>query len=86
MKDDRRYLDETAASLRDQGLTVTVKLALGDPPAEILRTAHDEQCDLIAMTLTATRLIATCFLAAPFTRSGTSHDAGAAGAGGPMSQ
>ena len=57
MKDDRRYLDETAASLRAQGLTVAVKLALGDPPTEILRTAHDEQCDLIAMTTHGHRFI-----------------------------
>ena len=40
MKDDRRYLEETAAGLRAQGLTVAVKLALGDPPAEILHTAR----------------------------------------------
>ena len=57
MKDDRRYLDETAAQLRVQGLTVAVKLALGDPPTEILRTAHDEQCDLIAMTTHGHRFI-----------------------------
>jgi nucleotide-binding universal stress UspA family protein len=57
MKDDRRYLEETAAQLREEGLTVEVKLALGDPPAEILRTAGDEHCDLIAMTTHGHRLI-----------------------------
>ena len=57
MKDDRRYLEETAARLREEGLTVEVKLALGDPPAEILRTARDEHCDLIAMTTHGHRLI-----------------------------
>jgi nucleotide-binding universal stress UspA family protein len=57
MKDDRRYLDETAASLRAQGLTAAVKLALGDPPSEILRTAREEGCDLIAMTTHGHRLI-----------------------------
>lgn len=57
MKDDRRYLEETAAQLREEGLTVEVKLALGDPPTEILRTAGDEHCDLIAMTTHGHRLI-----------------------------
>jgi nucleotide-binding universal stress UspA family protein len=57
MKDDRRYLEETAAGLRTQGLTVVVKLALGDPPAEILNTARNEGCDLIAMTTHGHRLI-----------------------------
>ena len=57
MKDDRRYLEETAAQLREEGLTVEVKLALGDPPTEILRTAEDEHCDLIAMTTHGHRLI-----------------------------
>jgi nucleotide-binding universal stress UspA family protein len=57
MKDDRRYLDETAARLRAEGLAVEVKLALGDPPGEILRTAREEHCDLIAMTTHGHRLI-----------------------------
>ena len=57
MKDDRRYLEDTAAKLRAEGLTVTVKLALGDPPTEILNTAGDEGCDLIAMTTHGHRLI-----------------------------
>ena len=57
MKEDRRYLDESAASLRAQGLTAAVKLALGDPPTEILRTAREENCDLIAMTTHGHRLL-----------------------------
>jgi nucleotide-binding universal stress UspA family protein len=57
MKDDRRYLEETATRLRGDGLTVAVKLALGDPPTEILRTAQEEHCDLIAMTTHGHRLI-----------------------------
>jgi nucleotide-binding universal stress UspA family protein len=57
MKDDRRYLNETATRLRGEGLTVAVKLALGDPPTEILRTAQEEHCDLIAMTTHGHRLI-----------------------------
>jgi len=57
MKEDRRYLEETAAGLRAKGLTVNVKLALGDPPGEILKAARDEACDLIAMTTHGHRLI-----------------------------
>ena len=57
MKADRLYLEETATSLRAQGLTVTAHLALGDPPTEILRTAQAESCDLIAMTSHGHRLI-----------------------------
>src|SRR5213080_3790155 len=57
MKADRAYLDRTAAQLRGAGLSVTAHLALGDPPAEILRCAEKEQCDLIAMTSHGHRLL-----------------------------
>ena len=57
MKADRAYLEQTAARLRAEGLSVTTQLALGDPPAEILKTAESEQCDLIAMTSHGHRLI-----------------------------
>jgi nucleotide-binding universal stress UspA family protein len=58
MQLDQQYLDDTAATLRASGLKVAVKLALGDPPREILRVASDEECDLIAMTTHGHRLIA----------------------------
>jgi len=57
MKADRAYLDRTAEQLRAEGLSVTAHLALGDPPAEILRCAENEQCDLIAMTSHGHRLL-----------------------------
>ena len=57
MKADRDYLETAAAQLRADGLEVTVQLALGDPPSEILRAAADAQCDLIAMTTHGHRLI-----------------------------
>ncbi len=57
MKADRDYLANTATHLRAQGLTVATQLALGDPPAEILKTAQAEHCDLIAMTSHGHRLI-----------------------------
>ena len=50
MKDDRVYLEKIAGELRRKNLVVTTLLALGDPPAEILKIAAGENCDLIAMT------------------------------------
>ncbi|HEY4416476.1 MAG TPA: universal stress protein [Verrucomicrobiae bacterium] len=49
MKHDREYLEKTAERLRAKNLTVGIKLALGSPPAEILKYAEAEHCDLIAM-------------------------------------
>ena len=57
MKNDRAYLEMTTARLRAQGLSVSAKLALGDPPKEILKTAAAENCDLIAMTSHGHRLL-----------------------------
>lgn len=57
MKADRQYLEHVASQLRAQGLTVAARLALGDPPGEILKTAEAEQCSLIAMTSHGHRLI-----------------------------
>jgi nucleotide-binding universal stress UspA family protein len=57
MKTDRAYLELTAKELRAEGLTVATHLALGDPPAEILKTARAEKCDLIAMTSHGHRLL-----------------------------
>ena len=57
MKADRAYLEQTAAQLRAEGLSVSLHLALGDPPTEILKTAEGENCDLIAMTSHGHRLI-----------------------------
>ena len=57
MKADRKYLETTAQPLRAAGLEVTVHLALGDPPTEILKAAEREQCDLIAMTTHGHRLL-----------------------------
>ena len=50
MKADRHYLETTAEKLRAAGLQVTTRLALGEPPVEILNIATAENCDLIAMT------------------------------------
>lgn len=57
MKEDRKYLETVTSQLRGEGLAVAAHLALGDPPTEILKTAEDEQCDLIAMTTHGHRLL-----------------------------
>jgi nucleotide-binding universal stress UspA family protein len=57
MRDDRGYLESTAANLKEQGINVSFHLALGDPPREIVKTADREKCDLIAMTTHGHRLI-----------------------------
>jgi manganese transport protein len=57
MRADQKYLNDTAESLRLDGLKVSVHLALGDPPREIVKVAQAEQCDLIAMTTHGHRLI-----------------------------
>ncbi|HEY1582187.1 MAG TPA: universal stress protein [Chthoniobacterales bacterium] len=50
MQEDRAYLKKAAGDLQAEGLEVTTQLALGDPATGILKTADDENCDLIAMT------------------------------------
>ena len=47
----------SAAGLRAQGLRVETRLALGNPPAEIVRMAESEHCDLIAMASHGHRLL-----------------------------
>jgi manganese transport protein len=62
MKEDRRYLERVAEDLRKKGARVSILLALGDPPAEILKTAASEHCDLIAMTMHGHRFLADLVL------------------------
>src|ERR1051326_7239211 len=57
MWEDRQYLEKTAEKLRAEGVTITIKLAVVAPPDEILKTAREEKCDMIAMTTHGHRLI-----------------------------
>jgi nucleotide-binding universal stress UspA family protein len=57
MKDDRSYLAAIAQGLKEVGVKVDTRLALGDPPTGIMKTAEEENCDLIAMTTHGHRLI-----------------------------
>lgn len=57
MRADREYLEARATELQANGISVSVKLALGNPPVEIVRASVAEKCDLIAMASHGHRLI-----------------------------
>ncbi len=61
MKNDREYLEKTADELGAKGLAVTTVLALGDPPAEILKAADSEHCELIMMATHGHRFFGDLF-------------------------
>jgi manganese transport protein len=58
MKQDWSYLETTAGRLRSEtGLTIGTRLALGSPPAQIVKVAAAENCDLIALASHGHRLV-----------------------------
>ena len=57
MKADRAYLEKVARDFRAKKISVTTKLAMGNPPTEIVKTAEAEHCDLIAMAGHGHRLV-----------------------------
>ncbi|EDY21890.1 UspA domain protein [Chthoniobacter flavus Ellin428] len=58
MREDWTYLEETAARLRgESGLKIETRLALGNPPTQILQVAEQEHCDLIALASHGHRLV-----------------------------
>ena len=61
MKNDREYLEKVAGQLRGDGYAVETMLALGDPPAEIIKAAEGEHCDLIALAGHGHRLFGDIF-------------------------
>ena len=61
IKEDRGYLEHIAGELRARKLSVTTMLAMGNPPAEILKVAAEEHCDLIAMTSHGHRFLGDLF-------------------------
>jgi manganese transport protein len=61
MRNDRAYLETVAMQLRHDGFTVETELALGNPPAQIVKVAHDHHCDLIAMAGHGHRLFGDLF-------------------------
>ena len=50
MRSDRAYLEQLRSDLMSRGLTVTTKLAMGDPATELIRSAEEHDVDLIAMS------------------------------------
>ena len=68
MKSDRAYLEKAASGLRQQGLTVAIALALGNPPTEILKIAEAEDCKLIAMTSHGHRFFGDLFHGSTITK------------------
>lgn len=50
MRQDREALESIAARMRSDGLNVTILLARGSPPDQILKAVSQADCDLIAMT------------------------------------
>ena len=50
IRDDRQYLEQLCQRLVERGFDVRGRLALGDPATELVKVAHDEQVDLIAMS------------------------------------
>lgn len=61
MKEDRDYLEKISRRLLAEKLTVSTRLALGNPPTEILKVAQAEHCDLIAMAGHGHRLFGDIF-------------------------
>jgi manganese transport protein len=50
IRDDRAYLQRRTDELRNAGLEVENRLAMGDPATEIIKIAEEEHVDLIAMS------------------------------------
>ncbi|MBI4367723.1 MAG: universal stress protein [Deltaproteobacteria bacterium] len=50
VREDRAYLAAVEARLKAKGIAATSYLAMGDPADEIIRSAREYQCDLIAMS------------------------------------
>ena len=57
MRDDRAYLEQLVAELREKGVEADWKLAMGDPASEIIRVAAQERVDLIAMATHGHRFV-----------------------------
>jgi nucleotide-binding universal stress UspA family protein len=64
MRSDRAYLERIRADLVGSGLTVTTKLAMGDPATELIRTAEEQKVDLIAMSTHGHRFLSDIVLGA----------------------
>jgi universal stress protein A len=68
MEEDRQYLEQKERELRAEGFKVSSRHALGKPSDEILKSAREEGCDLIAMTTHGHRLLQDLIYGATITR------------------
>lgn len=68
MQEDRAYLEAVRAELAAEGFEVDIRLAMGDPAAEIVRVAEEEGVDLVAMATHGHRLIKDLVLGATVDR------------------
>lgn len=65
---DREYLRQLEAELGAEGFKVTSRHTSGKPSHEILQSARDEGCDLIAMTSHGHRFLEDVIYGATITR------------------
>ncbi len=64
-REDTKYLERLAQSLRNEGFTVEAMLGFGDPGREIVRLAGEHGCDLIAMSTHGHRFISDLLYGSP---------------------
>jgi len=65
---DRQYLKGLEEQLRTEGFQVSSRHATGKPSDEILKSAREEGCDLIAMTTHGHRLLQDLIYGTTITR------------------
>jgi len=68
IREDREYLQRLAAELKEEGFEVSVELAKGSPPAEIIRISREKNVDLIAMSTHGHRFMGDLVHGATVTR------------------
>ena len=68
VKEDREYLEKVGNELRALGFDVTTRHSAGKPADEILKTAREANCDLIAMAGHGHRLISDVIYGATITK------------------
>lgn len=68
IKEDRQYLETKREELEEQGYRVVARHAAGEPAEQILKTAREEGCDLIAMAIHGHRLVSDLIYGTTITR------------------
>lgn len=68
MEEDRRYLKGLEQDLLAEGFRVSSRHATGKPSDEILKSAREQRCDLIAMTTHGHRLLQDLIYGTTITR------------------